>query len=194
MELRFPKNLNTSHVILYPRSLLLPSFPYTYLNTSHVILYLEQSLNTYELTKFKYISCYSLSEQRHSWIFFQRNLNTSHVILYHRIRQLLVHTIRNLNTSHVILYLLSIEICQSMGEFKYISCYSLSYNYNTLNVNIQIFKYISCYSLSKVMSVFKPTFPEFKYISCYSLSFFIHSLSLLCKVFKYISCYSLSCC
>ena len=55
-------------------------------------------------TEFKYISCYSLSEQCRIQKYLNLNLNTSHVILYQGTGALYV----------------------KISEFKYISCYSLS--------------------------------------------------------------------
>ena len=75
-------HLNTSHVILYR---LLPGkgpVQNGYLNTSHVILYRCRENLEGEVPKFKYISCYSLSNRKCLSIYPARNLNTSHVILY----------------------------------------------------------------------------------------------------------------
>ena len=97
---------------------------------------------------FKYISCYSLSQNISDSKRRSEDLNTSHVILYRE------------NLLLLLLYL---------SSFKYISCYSLSY-YNKQDKKCHcVFKYISCYSLS----IFPHTFNflnKFKYISCYSLS------------------------
>ena len=76
-----------------------------YLNTSHVILYPLDDINRYTEQKFKYISCYSLSEEEPEDNFMDANLNTSHVILYHHGAIRILLNGAYLNTSHVILYL-----------------------------------------------------------------------------------------
>ena len=99
-------HLNTSHVILYPITVLALATVIINLNTSHVILY--------RLTLIQVV-------------LLAQDLNTSHVILYQLRRYDLYKQIAYLNTSHVILYLNKrfVMIADSYG-FKYISCYSLS--------------------------------------------------------------------
>ena len=58
-------HLNTSHVILYPSEMSLHYYGLPYLNTSHVILYRAYQGCYGKDTKFKYISCYSLSLDIH---------------------------------------------------------------------------------------------------------------------------------
>ena len=55
-------NLNTSHVILYQDFEALKNGTKTYLNTSHVILYQIDRTFYNRAKRFKYISCYSLSQ------------------------------------------------------------------------------------------------------------------------------------
>ena len=54
--------------------------------------------------KFKYISCYSLSLDSTYSTYRMGNLNTSHVILYRDMEEIITERQTNLNTSHVILY------------------------------------------------------------------------------------------
>ena len=118
------------------------------LNTSHVILYQCVYTRSDRRKKFKYISCYSLSNKLSDCSLPPKNLNTSHVILYlasphfighHEaifkyiscyslsILQMVFLTSRiHLNTSHVILYHKRRYCMQRLLIFKYISCYSLS--------------------------------------------------------------------
>ena len=55
-------------------------------------------------------------------------------------------------------------------EFKYISCYCLSFRGADLWRKIKKFKYISCYCLSLHHLKQTHSLPQFKYISCYCLS------------------------
>ena len=96
-------NLNTSHVILYLEGWDPQVSPWTNLNTSHVILYRIVASLAPTFNRFKYISCYSLSDSRAGIILKKSDLNTSHVILYQR-PQRQRRNGSNLNTSHVILY------------------------------------------------------------------------------------------
>ena len=79
----FSLNLNTSHVILYQNPVKSTSPPESNLNTSHVILY-HKAVYRFEgvNSKFKYISCYSLSGIEPGTSHALPHLNTSHVILY----------------------------------------------------------------------------------------------------------------
>ena len=108
--------------------------------------------NTYPFllhySKFKYISCYSLSGYTDAYVYATTNLNTSHVILYQIALSIPPMAEFNLNTSHVILYQrVTLSECFLIG-FKYISCYSLSHVRIVEDVPVYQFKYISCYSLS----------------------------------------------
>ena len=99
----------------------------------------------------------------------------------------------HLNTSHVILYpIADTAFDGALAEFKYISCYSLSYGHGGDQVADLIFKYISCYSLSRHYRRGHEPVRKFKYISCYSLSRMVNNGSRKSDIFKYISCYSLS--
>ena len=96
------------------------------LNTSHVILYPNTLVNKQSLSLFKYISCYSLSLAAAAENPAQANLNTSHVILYLPYMLRVGSFLNHLNTSHVILYQLEDAMDSDELIFKYISCYSLS--------------------------------------------------------------------
>ena len=101
------------------------------------------------LSKFQYISCYSLS-------YLSGISNSSH---------------RSFNTSHVTLYLEYIkldEVCRQ--KFQYISCYSLSRTFAKYPDRTACFQYISCYSLSLNIGAKVMITVKFQYISCYSLS------------------------
>ena len=56
---------------------------------------------------------------------------------------------KNLNTSHVILYHYAPSAMVGQYLFKYISCYSLSTAGLNIPFQVSEFKYISCYSLSR---------------------------------------------
>ena len=76
---------------------------------------------------FKYISCYSLSK---SLIFSNGCIALFKYISCYSLSAYYDHareTIYHLNTSHVILYRRTLVIEPDMIIFKYISCYSLSY-------------------------------------------------------------------
>ena len=100
-----------------------------------------------------------------------------------------------------------------LGQFQYISCYSLSQVLSSCLGILASFQYISCYSLSlwqrfsllykSIVSIHLMLlfiifwrhcyfqFHLFQYISCYSLSGSTWQTETLQK-FQYISCYSLS--
>ena len=62
INITFSKNLNTSHVLIYPTNSLISPSCFAYLNTSHVLIYQKAGVNTE--------------------IAFSGNLNTSHVLIY----------------------------------------------------------------------------------------------------------------
>ena len=97
-------NLNTSHVILYPKLVYADKPEYAYLNTSHVILYLSLHLRYHKILLFKYISCYSLSD---AWWTAQYEYDAfKYISCYSLSKTPQQDEIerRDLNTSHVILY------------------------------------------------------------------------------------------
>ena len=161
---------NTSHVIVYP----IPNFGtdggFRHSNTSHVIVYHKAKEAVSNKIKFKYISCYCLSNphpatplrpyiQIHLMLLFIYQCrpplncfihsNTSHVIVYPVSRICFTVPRWHSNTSHVIVYPSATTINPSvktiqihlmllfilagtfdtkrMTEFKYISCYCLSW-------------------------------------------------------------------
>ena len=78
-----------------------------------------------------------------------------------------------------------------LGQFQYISCYSLSQVLSSCLGILASFQYISCYSLSG--STWQTeTLQKFQYISCYSLSVSESDTFRTLWTFQYISCYSLS--
>ena len=96
-------------------------------NTSHVILYHNTAGTATLISRFKYISCYSLSLQQNVLFHPRVHSNTSHVILYRWHIKLLSTSNSYSNTSHVILYRLDrLRMPIAPKPFKYISCYSLS--------------------------------------------------------------------
>ena len=99
------------------------------------------------VSRFKYISCYSLSQNGTS----------------------LTATDVNLNTSHVILYLNLIGGVLAGNAFKYISCYSLSSETMVMR-KIRSYLNTSHVILYPIPGLYSHTPHAFKYISCYSLS------------------------
>ena len=126
------------------------------------------------ISKFKYISCYSLSGRRmntqvifriqiHLMLFFISMVrspdadssysNTSHVILYPGGG---ICNVSGFNIQiHLMLFFILgwFVLASLLIKFKYISCYSLSLRRRLLFTYL-LFKYISCYSLSASSTAF----------------------------------------
>ena len=141
-------NSNTSHVIVY-RFPVWQLFHFRYYsNTSHVIVYLAVTAYRRYYKLFKYISCYCLSSIRS--VFPIRTCVFKYISCYclssmldlkDRLFIIQIHLmllfipdagniisgIYNSNTSHVIVYRDPGDLINGVCEFKYISCYCLSY-------------------------------------------------------------------
>ena len=94
-------------------------------NTSHVTLYLVDEGIVYPLSRFQYISCYSLSMFLVCHSHYEHCFNTSHVTLYLAVK------VHNLCWFMVSIHLMLLFIwshlnSHSLFSFQYISCYSLS--------------------------------------------------------------------
>ena len=103
------------------------------LNTSHVLIYPNLFEDYVQLWEFKYISCSYLSPGDLPQTECLPDLNTSHVLIYRRTYFLEPSTLVHLNTSHVLIYRNNaagkyLEGC----IFKYISCSYLSLMGNTI--------------------------------------------------------------
>ena len=96
------------------------------------------------------------------------------------------------NTSHVIVYPEQAGQGETLArQFKYISCYCLSWNKQEQIISLLIFKYISCYclSLSKKTVKYYLLNSNTSHVIVYLDGQFISDSAYL---FKYISCYCLS--
>ena len=121
------------------------------------------------VSKFQYISCYSLSVKA--------------------VQTFPVYT--RFNTSHVTLYRLMQNSYQATSPFQYISCYSLSEDRDRNCKKVQAFQYISCYSLSHFLIFLA----DRSFVSIHLMLLFISIVSAIpsaASLFQYISCYSLS--
>ena len=99
---------------------------------------------------FKYISCSYLSYPKCQIRIFSFYLNTSHVLIYHWLK----------------------DGGYMAKEFKYISCSYLSTNQTSASRLPLAFKYISCSYLSEKSGTSWKRKQGFKYISCSYLSIF----------------------
>ena len=121
---------NTSHVTLYPPSILITVIFLIRFNTSHVTLY-PGTTQTKSLTK---------------WV------SIHHMLLFININNNCAISCKSFNTSHVTLYRLGISDECPAKEFQYITCYSLSVHGLALCCIVGLFQYITCYSLSVNLS------------------------------------------
>ena len=164
------------------------------------------------ISKFKYISCYSLSGRRmntqvifriqiHLMLFFISMVrspdadssysNTSHVILYPGGG---ICNVSGFNIQiHLMLFFILgwFVLASLLIKFKYISCYSLSLrrrllvHVSLIQIHLMLFFICIFYCIYSVLSC----------IQIHLMLFFIKSISernISCAEFKYISCYSLS--
>ena len=119
---------------------------------------------------FQYITCYSLSSSCHNLALSPNCFNTSHVTLYRFLMHIKRLYLRCFNTSHVTLYLMQKQThtgsllvsihhmllfivimtlnSDSVKQFQYITCYSLSHQAPPPVLPSAVFQYITCYSLS----------------------------------------------
>ena len=122
------KNLNTSHVLIYRRSLEQKETEGRNLNTSHVLIYpVPLALLIPCNIIFKYISCSYLSVAELCPLQVFPHLNTSHVLIYPFSESSYRSACFHLNTSHVLIYQEAVAHNAFVDLFKYISCSYLSY-------------------------------------------------------------------
>ena len=101
----------------------------------------------------------------------KQRLNTSHVLIYRKIKAYIQFCLAGLNTSHVLIYLFCNLQCRcNYSMFKYISCSYLSFAPEQFGKAIMLFKYISCSYLSVGKTAISKIEKKFKYISCSYLS------------------------
>ena len=141
---------------------------------------------------FKYISCYSLSLSGDCTVLVSQLFKYISCYSLSLILQswLLLHL--HLNTSHVILYRVTRYGCRPKRiEFKYISCYSLSDDIFSVFLDNLEFKYISCYSLSQSITF---TYLAVRNLNTSHVILYPTGQKIYFRgaEFKYISCYSLS--
>ena len=138
-------------------------------NTSHVTLYHMAAKANLIMTKFQYISCYSLSFDLPRIHHNSQCFNTSHVTLYPSFWSFSKFPASRFNTSHVTLYQVWCKEVAFDILFQYISCYSLSLRQLGLpgmqNVSIHLMLLFISLALCR-----KNVSNMFQYISCYSLS------------------------
>ena len=122
-------SFNTSHVVIYLKSLwsgIVKSFRF---NTSHVVIY---------LMKMKLP------------LFHQNSFNTSHVVIYRHVFNVTVITIY-VSIHLMLLFIMKMTEMLKMTEnkFQYISCCYLSEEFYKPLFWVSTFQYISCCYLSK---------------------------------------------
>ena len=160
----------------------------------HLMLFFIRSASGSSGTaaQFKYISCYSLSEQENKIVQTWEHSNTSHVILYLIERCEMKSDMIDSNTSHVILYQFDIRPLDAVGKnsnTSHVILYQAPANNRGIFMPIQI--HLMLFFILNPPSQPLPLI-RFKYISCYSLSL-AYLRQIRCgNLFKYISCYSLS--
>ena len=142
--------------------------------------------------RFKYISCYCLSDPRHYGSRQRDDSNTSHVIVYPRSHGIPFRSLRYSNTSHVIVYRF-IPISTPCSTPIQIHLMLLFIPYPPL-INFGI-----VYSNTSHVIVY-PTdaslLPFWKEIQIHLMLLFIRAAGACGnpqRAFKYISCYCLSC-
>ena len=148
------------------------------------------------LSKFQYITCYSLSFCRvsaprifsvsihHMLLFILRrsdrarlhlDVSIHHMLLFIRTWQQTKALQRCFNTSHVTLYPKANQKAEDECMFQYITCYSLS-AIEKFEKGIRFrFQYITCYSLS----ILKSLIQNFKRVSIHHMLLFIVALKEL---------------
>ena len=161
---------NTSHVIVYLTCEINGAWELTNSNTSHVIVYLSLAapgqgplyiqihLMLLFIADVKLINLSIRPIQIHLMLLFIYSSVTSRysaISIQIHLMLLFIHGVSsyvtynlNSNTSHVIVYRGRPTYSPCRTEFKYISCYCLSYRILQINELVRGFKYISCYCLS----------------------------------------------
>ena len=118
---------------------------------------------------FQYISCYSLSLHHYLLQFYVKRFNTSHVTLY---RGKIINQIRSTIVSiHLMLLFIRCKGIYFFTErsFQYISCYSLSCEFLSRVRLASVSIHLMLLFIS-IPSIRTTVMPSFQYISCYSLS------------------------